>query len=87
MKTHYSDENSFLSQVVLQYAKTIVLLKVRHLDSKSIPYPYMSSLTMPATQYDLKAHNSCYLMPKTLGMLTGYAFDMGPCLCSNSLQA
>ena len=40
----------FLSQVVLQYAKTILLLKVRQHNFNSQGDPYMSSLTfLPAT--------------------------------------
>ena len=43
------DESLFLYQVGLQYAKTILLLKVRQHNFNSQGDPYMSSLTMPAT--------------------------------------
>ena len=43
------DESLFLYQVGLQYAKTILLLKVRQHNFNSHGDPYMSSLTMPAT--------------------------------------
>ena len=44
------DESLFLYQVGLQYAKTILLLKVRQHNFNSQGDPYMSSLTfLPAT--------------------------------------
>ena len=44
------DESLFLYQVGLQYAKTILLLKVRQHNFNSHGDPYMSSLTfLPAT--------------------------------------